>query len=55
MKFYGNGIVWDTKNNKILCEFVKGEFDAKDLRVINELKKLGYKSDKKEGGVNEPT
>lgn len=47
MKFYGNGIVWDGANNKVLCKFVDGVYDAKDLRIINILRK-SYKYDVKD-------
>lgn len=45
MKFYGNGVVWDKENNKRLCKFINGEFDAEDERVIAILKSLGYQYD----------
>ena len=47
MKFYGIGgtIVWDKENDKALCQFVDGELETKDKRIIDLLTKAGYRSD----------
>ena len=47
MKFYGTGgtIVWDKENDKALCQFVDGEFETDDKRIIDLLIKAGYRSD----------
>ena len=47
MKFYGTGgtIVWDKENDKALCQFVDGELETKDKRIIDLLTKAGYRSD----------
>ena len=38
MKFYSEDtpglIVWDKEKKKILCQFVKGEFETEDKRII---------------------
>ncbi|CEG31439.1 MULTISPECIES: hypothetical protein [Bacillaceae] len=46
MKFYGHGVVWDSENNKPLCEFVDGELKTTADGVIKTLKQLGYKAEK---------
>lgn len=48
MKFFGNGAFWDVENNKPLCEFVNGEFETDDTRIITILTTAGYKSEKVE-------
>jgi hypothetical protein len=45
MKFYGNGIVWDSTKNKELCKFDKGILETKDSYIINRLKELDYECD----------
>jgi Holliday junction resolvasome RuvABC DNA-binding subunit len=45
MKFYGNGIVWNSARNCKLCKFEDGVFVTDDEGVINALIKLGYKHD----------
>jgi hypothetical protein len=45
MKFYGNGIVWDSSKNKILCKFIKGEFETIDPEIKEKLIDLGYTHD----------
>ncbi|WP_121605311.1 hypothetical protein [Virgibacillus sp. Bac332] len=45
MKFYGNGLVWDKEKNAVLCRFTNGELETNELRVKQELVKLGYKYD----------
>lgn len=42
MKFYGNDLIWDKENNKPLCKFKDGVYDAKDNREIEILYSLGY-------------
>ena len=44
MLFKGNGGVWDKEKNKRLCKFVNGEFETEDIRTIEILAKLGYKT-----------
>jgi hypothetical protein len=44
MKFYGNGIVWDAERNRILCEFVNGEYTTNDEREIEILKAGEFES-----------
>ena len=48
MKFYGNDIVWDKENGKPLCQFVNGEYIAKNNREIEILHSLKYKHDEPE-------
>lgn len=45
MKFYGNGIVWDGDNNKVLCKFLNGEIETSDKHIIDKLTEKGYKCD----------
>ena len=45
MKFYGNGNVWDKRNDKQLCEFVDGELETSDAYIINVLIEVGFKHD----------
>jgi hypothetical protein len=40
--FKGNGIIWDSQGDAILCTFKNGEFETSDLVTINKLKALGY-------------
>lgn len=42
MKFYGRGIVWDKENKKALCEFINGELETTDERIIKILSDAGY-------------
>lgn len=51
MKFYGNGVVWDSNKNKALCKFVKGEYETKNAYEIEYLLSKGYDND----GVQEET
>ncbi|WP_394557353.1 hypothetical protein [Priestia aryabhattai] len=43
MRFEGNGIVWDPKENKALCRFEDGSIETTDKHIIDGLKKAGYK------------
>jgi hypothetical protein len=43
LKFFGHGILWDNENNKVLLEFVNGEVETKDEKLIKLLKENGYK------------
>lgn len=45
MKFYGRGKVWDKENKKILCEFVNGEFETTDERIIAILSEAGFQKE----------
>ena len=45
MKFYGNGIVWDSVKNKILCNFERGILETEDSYICDRLKELKYKHD----------
>lgn len=40
--FKGNGMVWDSQGDSLLCTFKDGEFETNDLATINKLKSLGY-------------
>ena len=42
MKFYGNGVVWNTDTDSALCKFIDGEFETNDEYVIDRLKTKGY-------------
>lgn len=42
MKFKGNGSVWDSKNNTVLCSFVDGVFETNNEAVIKDLKEKGF-------------
>lgn len=42
--FKGNGIVWDSKKNKLLCKFEDGIFTTEDERIIDILKSLNYEN-----------
>ncbi len=46
-----NEIVWDKDNDKALCKFQNGKYEAKNSREIELLKKMGYKSDKSDKKV----
>ena len=45
MKFYGNGIIWDSVKNKVLCKFDKGILETEDTYICDRLKELDYKHD----------
>lgn len=45
MKFYGNGIVWDSNKNKLLCRFTKGTYETNDKYEIDYLLSKGYDND----------
>lgn len=49
MRFEGNGIVWDPKENKALCRFEDGFIETTDKHIIDGLKKAGYKGVKSTG------
>ena len=53
MKFYGNGAVWDASRSKILCRFVKGEYETDSKDEINKLSKMGFKHDEIEEVIEE--
>lgn len=42
MKFQGNGIVWDAKNNRRLIKFENGVHETDDKHVIDQLIAAGY-------------
>lgn len=42
MKFYGNGLVWNKDENKVLCSFVNGKYETEDSIIINKLKELNF-------------
>ena len=35
-------MIWDAKNNRPLCKFVKGVFETNDATVVKTLKAMGY-------------
>lgn len=43
MIFYGNGIVWNPKENKALARFVDGKLETENAETIDIMKKQGYK------------
>lgn len=45
MKFYGIGLVWDTRKGGVLCRFVNGECEVSKETDISYLVRLGYKHD----------
>lgn len=45
MRFYGNGIVWDSVKNKKLCSFRNGILETEDSYICDRLKELKYKHD----------
>ena len=45
MKFYGNGAVCHNKKSKVLCRFIKGEYETVDKYEIEYLIEKGYKND----------
>jgi hypothetical protein len=49
MRFEGHGVVWDPKANKALCRFENGFIETTDKRIIDGLKKAGYKGTKSTG------
>lgn len=36
--FLGNGLVWDSAKNKVLCKFIEGKYTTSDTREIDILK-----------------
>lgn len=42
MKFYGNGVVWNTDTDSALCKFIDGEFETTDSIIIDKLITKGY-------------
>lgn len=44
MKFYGNGVVWNKEENKILCKFVGGTLETENIDIAKKLLNLGYES-----------
>lgn len=42
MKFYGNGVVWNTDTDSALCKFINGEFETTDSIAIDKLITKGY-------------
>lgn len=42
MTFYGNGVVWDGKNNRPLCRFEDGKIDTTDDTICQRLTALNY-------------
>ena len=56
MKFFGTGNVWDTRKNKVLCEFVNGVIETKDPYTCSVLKDQGFKYEgKMEAELDEKT
>jgi hypothetical protein len=51
MRFEGHGVVWDPKANKALCRFENGFIETTDKRIIEGLKKAGYKGTKSTGAA----
>lgn len=45
MIFYGNGSVWNPKNNSRLCRFIDGKCDVTDENEIAFLVRAGYAHD----------
>ena len=43
MKFYGNGIEWDSLRDKPLCEFQDGVYETEDYDVANRLIESGFR------------
>lgn len=54
MKFYGNGIIWDSLKNKALCKFDKGILETEDSYICDRLKELKYKHDEVKEEVEKP-
>ena len=48
MKFYGNGLVWDSEKNIMLIRFDNGSYETNDDRILESLKKLNYKCEVEE-------
>ena len=55
MRFEGHGVVWDPKVNKALCRFEGGFIETTDKRIIDGLKKAGYKGVKSTGTAAKDT
>lgn len=45
MKFYGNGSVWHSEQNKILCRFKNGVYETTNSHEIDYLLSKGYDND----------
>lgn len=43
MIFYGNGSVWDSRVNKVLCSFIDGKCEVSKETDISFLVRHGYK------------
>lgn len=54
MIFYGNGVVWNPKNNSRLCRFVNGQCEVTDKNEIAFLVRAGYKHEPIDYGDKEP-
>lgn len=55
MIFYGNGSVWNPKNNSRLCRFIDGKCEVTDDNEIAFLVRAGYKHDAIDyGDINDP-
>lgn len=54
MIFYGNGAVWNPKNNSRLCRFVDGKCEVTDKNEIAFLVRAGYKHDPIDYGDEAP-
>jgi len=44
MKFKGSGHVWDSKKNKMLCNFINGEYETDNDYINDRLIELGYET-----------
>ena len=42
IKFYGNGLVWNHKKNKMLCKFINGLYETDDCEEIDILRNDGF-------------
>lgn len=54
MIFYGNGAVWNPKNNSRLCRFIDGKCEVTDKNEIAFLVRAGYKHDPIDYGDEAP-
>lgn len=54
MIFYGNGVVWNPKNNSRLCRFVNGLCEVTDKNEIAFLVRAGYKHEPIDYGDEAP-
>lgn len=54
MIFYGNGSVWNPKNNSRLCRFIDGKCEVTDDNEIAFLVRAGYKHDAIDYGDENP-